>query len=190
MSFDLVPVPQVATDILLIEKILDDAFGLSRRTKTSYRLREGNEAAKGLSMVIRDSEVGIAGCISYWPITIGHAMQPALLLGPLAVHPARQNLGIGLKLMQVSLKKALELGHSLVLLVGDQPYYSRVGFKQIPEGQIDLPGPYDPKRFLYLELVAHALSTAKGLVLSAPRSQELLSALTEPHGARHKQQQR
>lgn len=182
MSFDFSPGPQANADTATIENILDDAFGLSRRTKTSYRLREGNIAAAGLSMVIRDTEVGIAGCISYWPITIGHAMQPALLLGPLAVHPARQNLGIGLKLMQVSLSKALELGHSLVLLVGDPPYYARVGFKQVPEGQLDLPGTYDPKRFLYLELVAHALSTAKGLVLSAPRSHELLAALAEPHG--------
>lgn len=181
MSFDFSPVPQIDGDIPIIENILDNAFGLSRRTKTSYRLREGNKAAEGLSLVIRDSEVGIAGCISYWPITIGHVMQPALLLGPLAVHPARQNLGIGLKLMQVSLSKALGLGHSLILLVGDPPYYARVGFKQVPEGQMDLPGPYDPKRFLYLELVAHSLSTAKGLVLSAPRSYELLAALAEPH---------
>ncbi len=181
MSFELSPVQQVDSDIPLIEKILDDAFGLSRRTKTSYRLREGNVAAEGLSLVIRDADVGVAGCISYWPITIGHTMQPALLLGPLAVHPARQNLGIGLKLMQVSLSKAVELGHSLVLLVGDPPYYARVGFKQVPIGQMDLPGTYDPKRFLFLELVAHALTTAKGLVLSAPRSHELLAALAEPH---------
>ncbi len=182
MSFELVPVPQTDADIPEIENILDNAFGLSRRTKTSYRLREGNCAAAGLSLVIRDREVGIAGCISYWPITIGHATKPALLLGPLAVHPLRQNLGIGLKLMQVSLSKALELGHSLVLLVGDLPYYARVGFHQVPGGQLDLPGPYDPKRLLYLELVAHALATANGLVLSAPRSNALLAALAKPHG--------
>lgn len=182
MSFDLFPVPQIDADIPIIEKILDDVFGLSRQTKTSYRLREGNASAAGLSMVIRDTEVGVAGCISYWPITIGHAMRPALLLGPLAVHPARQNLGIGLKLMQVSLNKALELKHSLVLLVGDPPYYARVGFKQVPVGQMDLPGPFDAQRFLYLELVAHALAGATGLVLSAQRSAELLAALAEPHG--------
>jgi predicted N-acetyltransferase YhbS len=189
MSFDLDPVPQLATDAPLIENILDMTFGLSRRTKTSYRLREGNAAAPGLSLVIRDRQVGIAGCISYWPITIGHAMQPGLLLGPLAVHPARQNLGIGLKLMQVSLKLAVELGHSLVLLVGDPPYYARAGFKQAPKGQMDLPGPFDHSRFLYLELVAHAVATAKGLVLSAPRSHELLTALAEPHGGGSEEQQ-
>ena len=181
MNFELKPVPQLESDSANIENILDLTFGLSRRTKTSYRLREGNEAAVGLSFVIRDHEFGIAGCISYWPVTIGHAMQPALLLGPLAVHPKRQNLGIGLKLMQTSLSKAIELGHSLVLLVGDPPYYTRVGFKQVPERQLDLPGPFDPKRFLYLELVAHALARAKGLVLSPQRSRELLTALAEPH---------
>ena len=181
MSFELNPVAQREADVPIIENILDLTFGLSRQTKTSYRLREGNEAAAGLSLVIRDRQVGIAGCISYWPITIGHNMQPAILLGPLAVHPQRQNLGIGLNLMQVSLSKAVALGHSIVLLVGDPPYYARVGFKQVPEGQLDLPGPYDLKRFLYLELIALALAQAKGLVLSPQRSFELSAALAKPH---------
>jgi predicted N-acetyltransferase YhbS len=182
MTFELIPVPQLASDAPLIEDILDQVFGLSRRTKTSYRLREGNLAAAGLSMVIRDAEIGIAGCISYWPLCIGPQQTKALLLGPLAVHPARQNLGVGLKLMQVSLKQALALGHGLVLLVGDPPYYARAGFKQIPDGLLDLPGPYDPKRLLYLELIAHALSGAKGLVLAPQRAFEISTALAKPHG--------
>ena len=170
-----------AIDRPLIEQLLDIAFGIDRRTKTSYRLREGSHPADGLSLVVRDADVGLAGSISFWPLVIGKTGTPALLLGPLVVHPERQNLGVGLALMQEGLARATAMGHRFVILVGDAPYYARVGFHQIPAGQMDLPGTYDPKRFLYLELVAHSLSTAKGLVLSAPRSHELLAALTKPH---------
>ena len=163
--------PEAATpaDEPHIEALLDLAFGLSRRTKTSYRLREGNTAAKGLSMVVREEGLGIVGTISYWPLRIGKAGTRALLLGPIAIHPQRQNRGIGLALMRTTLAKAAEQGHALVILVGDAPYYARVGFMKVPDGQLLLPGPVDPKRLLFLELRAGALSAAQGLVLPENR---------------------
>jgi predicted N-acetyltransferase YhbS len=72
-------------------------------------------------------------------------------------------------LMTETLAKAKAQGHKLVLLVGDAPYYARVGFVQVPEGQLLLPGPTDPKRLLYLELVPGALADARGLVMAAHR---------------------
>jgi predicted N-acetyltransferase YhbS len=169
MSFPFELSPFTAADVAAVDMMLDQAFGLSRRTKTSYRLREGNTAVPELSQVVRDPEVGIAGVISYWPVKIGVAGTDALLLGPLAIHKDRQNQGIGKALMEQTLTKAKALGHGLVILVGDAPYYARVGFAQIPEGQMLLPGPTDPKRFLALELREGALSKAQGLVLPAHR---------------------
>jgi predicted N-acetyltransferase YhbS len=166
-SFELFPVLPADHDV--IEHLLDLSFGPQRRTKTSYRLREGNTAVAGLSVVVRDDDVGIAGVISYWPIAIGAKGTRALLLGPLAVHPLRQNRGIGVYLMTETLARAKATGHKLVLLVGDASYYSRVGFAQVPEGQLLLPGPNDPKRLLFLELVEHSLVDACGLVVAAHR---------------------
>ena len=103
-----------------IEHLLDLAFGSGRHSKTSYRLREGNAAIAGLSLVTRDPGVGVSGTISFWPLAIGARQSPALLLGPLAVHPDRQGLGIGLALMREGLARAQALGHGLVLLVGDE----------------------------------------------------------------------
>lgn len=163
------PEAQMPQDLPFIENILDLGFGLSRRTKTSYRLREGSHAVEGLSLVIRDAELGVAGTISYWPLAIGEAATPALLLGPLAVHPLRQNKGYGRILMAASLKRARELGHGLVLLVGDASYYEQAGFIHVPAGQLDLPGPFDPKRLLFMELKSGALAAAHGLVLAAWR---------------------
>lgn len=166
-----------------IEHLLDLSFGTDRRSKTSYRLREGNTAAPGLSLVVRDPGVGVSGTISFWPLAIGEKQTPALLLGPLAVHPDRQKLGIGLKLMKEGLARAKAQGHALALLVGDEPYYAKVGFRKLPPGLIDLPGPVNPDRFLYLELKDGALKGVSGMV-RVPGS----VALAVPHGAKGQKQ--
>jgi predicted N-acetyltransferase YhbS len=70
-----------------------------------------------------------------------------------------------------------------VLLVGDEPYYARVGFAKLPPGLIALPGPVDPKRFLYLELKPGALDGVSGLA-HAPLS----AAFAVPHGAEAQEQ--
>ena len=155
-----------------VETLLDLSFGLSRRTKSSYRLREGNTAIPGLSLVIRDAELGLSGTISFWPLKIGEAGTDALLLGLLAVHSSRQNLGIGLALMREGIARAKRKGHKLMLLVGDAPYYARVGFEKVPENLLLMPGPFDPERFLYLALEPGALDPAHGLVLPPYRFEE------------------
>jgi predicted N-acetyltransferase YhbS len=159
-------------DAHAVETLLDLSFGLSRQTKSSYRLREGNAAIPGLSLVVRDAEVGLSGTISFWPLKIGEAGTDAVLLGPLAVHPSRQNLGLGLALMREGIARAKRRGHKLMLLVGDAPYYTRVGFRKLPENLLLMPGPVDPERFLYLELEPGALDPAHGLVLPPHRFKE------------------
>jgi len=39
-----------------------------------------------------------------------------------------------------------------VLLVGDEAYYSRVGFKVVPKGRASMPGPVDYGRLLWPNL--------------------------------------
>ncbi len=171
------------TDHSLIEHLLDLSFGIDRRIKTSYRLREGSSPAPGLSLVVRDVEVGLAGSISFWPLVIGGYGRPALLLGPLVVNPERQNIGVGRALMLEGLQRAKAAGHQLVVLVGDAPYYARVGFQKLPEGQLLLPGPVNPDRFMYLELVEGSLAKVHGLVLPPHRFKAISAPLAHPHGA-------
>jgi predicted N-acetyltransferase YhbS len=66
--------------------------------------------------------------------------------------------------MARAIEAARGRGHALVLLVGDGPYYARFGFRRIPPGRLDLPGPVDPARFLALELTPGALDAAAGPV--------------------------
>jgi len=146
-----------------VEDLLDLAFGPGRFTKTAYRLREGVDAIPDLSFAGFLGDKLIATIIRFWPILIGpHA--PALMLGPLAVDPAKRGNGWGLDMIETGLAKAKNLGHRLVVLVGDETYYARQGFKQVPRGQITMPGPCDPQRLLYCELAAGAVNRVGGKI--------------------------
>ncbi|BCJ59477.1 GNAT family N-acetyltransferase [Micromonospora endophytica] len=54
--------------------------------------------------------------------------RPALALGPVAVAPHRQRIGLGGAVVQAALEAATELGERLVVVLGDPAYYRRFGF--------------------------------------------------------------
>ncbi len=109
----------------------------------------------------------VIGAVQLTPVSIG-GVGGALLLGPLAVEKAHNCQGHGLRLMLAGLARARELGYRLVILVGDLSYYARAGFGVTPPGRIALPGPVDPARLLYAELVPGALEHYRGLVRGVP----------------------
>ena len=86
----------------------------------------------------------------------------ALLLGPLTVEPPFRERGIGQVLIERALAEATGRGHRLVILVGDEPYYGKCGFKRIPRGQTPMPGPVDPARLLVCELTDGAFAGVSG----------------------------
>jgi len=68
---------------------------------------------------------------------------------------------------KVELKDAKQKGHRLVVLVGDEPYYTKVGFSRLPPGRVKFPGPVDQNRILGLSLKAGELLTLSGQVRRA-----------------------
>jgi predicted N-acetyltransferase YhbS len=100
------------------------------------------------------------GSVRQLPICIGETK--ALLLGPLTVEPPFRGRGVGRALLDRALKDARAGGHRLVLLVGDESYYSRVGFKAVPKGRATMPGPVDYNRLLVIELVDGAFTDVSG----------------------------
>ena len=175
-------IPEAPEHQAEIESLLDEAFGLSRLAKTSYRLREGERPVDGLSHVAMEPGRGLVGCISFWRIHVGDDGPPTLLLGPLAVASDRRGIGIGRALMRDGLSRARGMGYALVILVGDEPYYGRIGFRKAPEDRLILPGPVDPDRLLYLELAGGSMGKARGLVLPPHRFAQ--RALSGPRGTR------
>jgi predicted N-acetyltransferase YhbS len=144
------------------EALLDRCMGAGRFRKASERLREGRLPARGLAFVASDRG-RIVGTVRLWNVSAGPS-RPALLLGPLAVHPDHRGCGIGSALMEHALATAKRLGHRAVLLVGDAPYYGRFGFSADATGSLWMPGRYDADRFLAVELQPGALAGARGLV--------------------------
>jgi len=96
------------------------------------------------------------------PIFIGET--PGLLLGPLTVEPPFRERGVGGSLIKRALKDSKAKGHKLVVLVGDEPFYTKTGFKKIPKGLVKMPGPVDPARLLVAELVPGAFEGVQGLI--------------------------
>jgi predicted N-acetyltransferase YhbS len=104
----------------------------------------------------------LIGSVWLSPIRVGGTK--ALLLGPLTVEPAFRERGVGQALIERALKEAAQQGHRLVVLVGDEAYYEKCGFKRIPRGRAIMPGPVDPARLLIAELSEGAFDGVSGPV--------------------------
>lgn len=152
---------EAPADAQAIERLHERTFGPGRFVLSAYRLREHVGHRLDLSFTARIGTL-LVGSVRQLPICVGET--PALLLGPLTVEPPFRDRGIGKLLLERALKQAKAAGEKLVVLVGDEPYYSRVGFKKIPRGRVMMPGPVDPDRLLVAELAEGAAENLGGAI--------------------------
>lgn len=139
-------------DQAAVEALLDRAFGVDRRRRTAYRLREGTQAIPALSLAALE-DGALVGTIQCWPVMLtgdDGTTTPLTLLGPVAVEPGRQRDGIGRMLMLASLEAASRTGlDRAIMLIGDPEYYTRFfGFTAERTGAWRLPGPVERHRLL------------------------------------------
>ena len=160
-SLSLTILPEQPDDGPAIEKLYERTFGPGRFARTAYRLRERMAHRRDLSFTARIGTL-LVGSVRLTPIRIGNTR--AMLLGPLTVEPPFREHGIGRSLIDATLEAARAAGVSLVLLVGDEPYYATSGFKRVTKGRAVLPGPVDPQRVLVAELVDGAFEGVEGNV--------------------------
>jgi predicted N-acetyltransferase YhbS len=153
--------PETLDDTAAIERLHERTFGPGRYAKTAYRLREQVAHSRELSFTARTGTL-LVGSVWLSPIRIGATK--ALLLGPLTIEPAFRERGVGQTLIERALKEAATKGHRLVILVGDELYYGKSGFKRVPVGRAVMPGPVDPARLLVAELVEGAFEGVSGPV--------------------------
>lgn len=156
------------SDVPSIGALHARVFGPGRFARSAYRVREGRRDGNPLSdfchVAIRGNRLVAAVTLS--EVKIG-GVPGALLLGPIAVEPEFAGQGLGRQLIAEGIEDARSAGKSLVILVGDEPYYGRFGFRRVPPGQITLPGPVNPLRLLAFPLKDGAIEAARGLVTSA-----------------------
>jgi predicted N-acetyltransferase YhbS len=145
----------------LVDVLIERAFGPGRFAKTAERLREGNTPRRDLSLVAWAGGEAV-GCVRMWPIHIGDS--PAVLLGPFAVDDAWRSQGLGAQLIEAACEAAGRADVKIVLLVGDEPYFRKLGFQIAPDGGAVLPGPVDRRRVLWRALRPGALEGVSGPV--------------------------
>src|ERR1700745_1479926 len=150
---------ETANDAHAIERLHERTFGPGRFVLSAYRLREHVDHLLDLSFT---AWIGtrLGGSVRQWPVCVGDTK--ALLLGPLTVEPPFRGCGVCRALLDRALKDATAVEYRLGLLVGDEAYYSRVGFKVIPKGRVSMPGPVDYARLLVAELVDGAFVEVSG----------------------------
>ena len=135
-----------------VEALLDHAFGADRHQRTAYKVRGHGAAIGALSFAACDDGVPI-GTIQCWPIALAGddaRTYPLVMVGPVAVEPARQRDGVGRLLMNRALLAAGRGGlDAAMMLIGDPEYYGRFfGFTAAATAGWRLPGPVDARRLL------------------------------------------
>ncbi len=146
----LIPLDNV--DDALVEDLLDRAFEPERRTRTSYKVREGMDWLPALSFAAIDHTNQLVGTIQCWPVALtdktGRA-HPIIMVGPVAVLPQHQGKGYGKALMLASLGALSPEAPLPQMMIGDPEYYERFfGFSNAHTGEWSLPGPFDQRRLL------------------------------------------
>jgi len=153
--------PEKPNDADAIERLHERTFGPGRFVLSAYRIREHVDHLLDLSFTARIGTL-LVGSVRQLPICIGDT--PALMLGPLTVEPPFRSRGVGRALLDHALADAKKAGHRLVVLVGDELYYGRVGFKVVAKGRVTMPGPVDYSRVLVAELVEGAFDGVSGTI--------------------------
>ena len=161
--------PETPADTPAVERLVEHVFGDVMRTRAAWHLRQGVPHDPDLAYLVRMAGE-IAGTVSCTPILVGGSR--VVMLGPLAVDPARRTAGMGSALMHHVLAAARALPADrtggLVVLVGDRAYYERFGFRPVPDRQITFAHPVDYARVQALELIPGRLAEMRGAATKLP----------------------
>jgi putative acetyltransferase len=117
--------PEEARDHRAVADLVADAFGRAEEAVIVERLRSEHPDEYGPAFVAEVDGV-VVGYATLSTARIEDKPERRILaLGPVAVLPAVQGLGIGSALVE----RALELADTPVVLLGDPRWYSRFGFR-------------------------------------------------------------
>lgn len=142
---------QRARDLLALPPLLDLCFGADRLARPSYALRRGRMPRHSLGLCAWNEKEGLCGSLQFWEIRVG--ARPALLLGPLAIRPQAQSLGIGRRLLRAGLQAARTEDWALCFLIGAPPFYAPFGFVAAAAQGYRFPEPvHPPQKFQLLAL--------------------------------------
>jgi putative acetyltransferase len=160
-------------DHTAITRVNDLAFGRPEEGRLVEKLRELDEFDPELSLVA-ELNGKIIGHALFTPVKITSSplgqeafsgMGTSLSLGPIAVIPEYQNLGIGGQLIETGHRVALGHGFTSVILLGHPGYYPRFGYQPADRWGLTNPWNISGEPWMAIELVEGALTGKAGLVV-------------------------
>lgn len=152
-----------------------DAGGVGAVLTAAFR---GSDEAALVRMLHADGSVvaslvavvggDLVGHVLFSRLTIrtNTAALPGIALAPLAVLPAFERRGIGGALVREGLRRLVDLGETVVIVLGEPAYYTRFGFS--PDRALRLRSRYSGPAFMALELTPRALDGVAGDVVYPP----------------------
>jgi len=122
--------PEVRSDYSQITDVIDQAFAGKPyaggdESDLVIKLRELDVLTLGL---VAEFGGTFAGYIAFSPAAAEDGTEGWFALGPVAVYPQFQSVGIGGKLINEGLKQIKKLGAIGCMLTGNPDYYLRFGF--------------------------------------------------------------
>ncbi len=159
--------PESPADIPPIQRVNRLAFEREDEARLVDGLRASGAVILSLVAVL-DGQ--IVGHILFSPVTVrdGDQQWTAVGLGPMAVLPAFQNLGVGSALIRHALDHLQKAGLEVVFVLGHPQYYPRFGFKPSKPYGIEWEVNVPEDVFMVLELRENALAGKRGIVQYHP----------------------
>lgn len=110
-------------DVDAVRNVNKRAFGQEQEGHIVDALRSNGAALLSLVATLNGR---VVGHVMYSPITVGDVTGAAL--GPMAVLPEHQRLGIGSKLVEAGNQKLKDAGWPFIIVLGHAHFYPRFGF--------------------------------------------------------------
>lgn len=157
-------------DFRAIFKLVESAFAPLQMSdhKEQFlveRLRKSSAYVPELS-IVAEIEGKIVGHILLTKVKIKNDQNEfdSLALAPVSVLPEYQGKGVGGMLIEQAHKKASEVGHKSVVLLGHKKYYPKFGYHQADKFGIKLPFEVPKEYCMAIELVKEGLVGVSGTV--------------------------
>jgi putative acetyltransferase len=130
-------------DVAAIREVNSQAFGQELEGRIVDALRRGGAARLSLIAVVRGE---VVGHILFSPLFVGDL--EGATLGPMAVAPSFQRLGIGSRLVRAGLDQLGRVACPFVIVLGHPEFYPRFGFQPAAAHGVTCPWDVTPAAFM------------------------------------------
>ncbi|MGF1685617.1 N-acetyltransferase [Photobacterium japonica] len=157
---------EAPADILPIDRLLKDVFETEAEANLVMRLRENGN--RTLSLVACNDDGELVGHAFFSPVTRDGEDESWQGLAPLAVRADYQRQGVGLALMEEAKQMLAELSYPVIVVLGSDQYYPKVGFSQASLQGLTCSFPVPEALFMVLELLPDTIAGKQGMIEYCP----------------------